>query len=436
MKILPEEAIVGIETFFTKESGIGGILRTIPEDFKVIEQSQLIPETHNGPITIATITAKNWETNHLIRELSQRLHISKKRIHFAGTKDKRAVTTQQMSFYNVTPTSLAQIELKDVSINSIFSAQKRLHIGDLQGNTFTITIRGVASSITENHIQQLLQPITDSQGFPNFFGIQRFGITRPITHLVGKYIFQANFEQAVLTYLTYLSETEHENAYNARKELLLTKDYKKAFHEFPNTLGFEKILLQHLTQHPDDYIGALEKLPKNLLTMFIYAYQSYVFNRILSTRIKENLPLNQAINGDVILPIQNSEILDKPICVTQENLVKVNKQLKKGRGFVSSILPGSNTTYASGKMGAIEERIINEEHIDIRNFIIPELPIVSSYGTRRSLLAPILNFSYSISPDEYYPKKQEMTLDFCLRKGCYATSLLREIMKASDIRSY
>ena len=290
--ILPEERAVGIEAFFTKQPGIGGRLRTIPEDFSVIEQTHPLPPSSKGPFTQATVTVKNWETNHLIHELARQLHISKKRIHFAGTKDKRAVTTQQMSFYRVPVEALHQINLKDVTFTSITPTEKPLRIGDLIGNMFTIRIRAIDPKVTSQTVKDLIQPLETINGCPNFFGIQRFGIIRPITHLVGKYMFQADFERAVQTYLTFLSDTEQEEAFIARKTLLETNDYKHAFHHFPDHLGFEKILLHHLIEKPKDYSGALEKLPQNLLTMFIYAYQSYLFNRILSKRIKQNLPFD------------------------------------------------------------------------------------------------------------------------------------------------
>jgi len=434
--ILPEERAVGIEVFFSKHPGIGGRLRTIPEDFSVIEQTHPITPSSKGPFTQATVTVKNWETNHLIHELAQQLHISKKRIHFAGTKDKRAVTTQQMSFFRVPVEALHQINLKDVSITAITPTEKPLRIGNLLGNLFTIRIRAIDPKVTSQTIQELIKPLEAMNGCPNFFGIQRFGIIRPITHLVGKYIFQADFKRAVQTYLTFLSDTEQEDAYTARKTLLENNDYKHAFHHFPDYLGFEKILLQHLVEKPNDYTGALEKLPRNLLTMFIYAYQSYLFNRILSKRIEQGLPFDQAIVGDVVLPIQKNQIMEDQIDVTKSNLKKVNAQLQRGRGVVSSILPGSDTTYASGDMGEIEQQIIQEENVDLRDFIIPEIPAASSYGTRRSIIAPFQEFTFSISNDTMHPKQKMVTLQFSLRKGCYATVLLREIMKASDIRSY
>ena len=59
-------------------------------------------------------------------------------------------------------------------------------------------------------------------------------------------------------------------------------------------------MLNKLVVDSEDFIGALKELPKNLLTMFVYAYQSYLFNKKLSRRIQKKLTLNAAVVGDII----------------------------------------------------------------------------------------------------------------------------------------
>ena len=68
------------------------------------------------------MTAINWETNLLVRELSNWLHISRQRIGFAGTKDKRAKTTRLMSFYKVPIKNLSNVKIGNVEINNIYQS--------------------------------------------------------------------------------------------------------------------------------------------------------------------------------------------------------------------------------------------------------------------------------------------------------------------------
>lgn len=430
------EQSIGLTTFYSKQQGIGGILRYQPEDFIVKERSLDFSEDPKGRFLLIKVTAKNWETNDLIREFAKRLHISKKRISFAGTKDKRAITTQILCFYNVTKEQLEPITISDVNFDILQYTRKKVRIGDLKGNDFSIVIRNVSSTIEQNDLDMLIKPFQSMQGFPNFFGVQRFGGIRPITHKVGRAMVNADFKKAVLIYLTERSEFEGEDATVARKELAEHMDVKKAFHEFPNRLRFEKIMLQHLDKNPDDYPGALKQLPKNLLTMFVYAFQSYLFNLMLSCRIKKEIPLNQAVVGDMILPMTHDGVNMNLIMVSDRNVEKVNQQIKKGKATVSCILPGSETTYANGEMGKIQQDVIKKEQVDIRDFIIPEIPPASSYGTYRSILSPIYDLSAEVKKDEFHHDHQKIVLSFSLLKGSYATSFLREMMKAEDITRY
>ena len=89
MKVLSVEKQIGIETFFTDVDGVGGKLRIFPEDFSVSEISIYPKEKKDGIFTIADVTSINWETNILVRDLSNWLHISRQRINFAGTKEKQ-----------------------------------------------------------------------------------------------------------------------------------------------------------------------------------------------------------------------------------------------------------------------------------------------------------------------------------------------------------
>ena len=147
MKVLDIEKKIGIKTFLTPFRGIGGKLRLYPEDFIVQEISNFPAKSESGIFLITTITSKNWETNLLIRKLSDSLHISKKRISFAGTKDKRAKTTQLMSFYDVTVENLLNIKIKDVSIENIYRSDKSIKLGNLSGNKFDVIVRAINDDV-------------------------------------------------------------------------------------------------------------------------------------------------------------------------------------------------------------------------------------------------------------------------------------------------
>src|SRR5512136_1147114 len=107
-------------------------------------------------------------------------------------------------------------------------------------------------------------------------------------------------------------------------------------------LTFERTMIAHLIDKPGDYLGALRTLPKNLLMMFVHAYQSYLFNRILSERIRAGLPINEPLVGDLVLPLNKLNLPDhdNPIPVTAENLDKAVKNSREGKAFVAGVLYG------------------------------------------------------------------------------------------------
>jgi tRNA pseudouridine13 synthase len=434
MKVLEYEDKIGIQIFLTKYKGIGGKLRRVPQDFIVEEISKYPEEKKDGDFSIVEINAVNWETNHLIKELSNKLHVSRKRISFAGTKDKRSKSKRLMSFYKISIEKLMDITLKDVEIKFLFQSDKPVRIGNLVGNKFDINIREIDDK-NVGDIDKIYSYIQDYGGFPNFYGIQRFGVVRPITHIVGKYLVKGDFEKAVMTYIANPMKDEDEVTYNLRRDLEKTLDYSAALKSYPKYLNFEKSMLNKLVVNPEDFIGALNELPRNLLTMFIYAYQSYLFNKIISSRILRDIPLNRAVIGDVIYPIKNNEIESREIPVSKINLDKVNQEIVKGKALVTGLLFGSHSIYSKGEVGDIEEKIIGEEKIDHRDFIIPDIPFISSKGSRRALLARVNNLNYSIEKDKTIDE-DFVNIKFDLSKGCYATSLLREFMKTEDIRNY
>lgn len=430
------EHAIGIDTYCSNHPGISGKIRVQIDDFKVTELFLHPPKKDNGSFTIAEVSCRNWETHTLVHEIARRLHCSQRRISFAGTKDKRAWTTQLMSFDHIPPEALMDLSIRDVTFANIYQSNTPVRIGDLQGNRFEITIRNIPKDISSEQIMSLLSCFQTWGGFPNFYGIQRFGIIRPITHLVGKSIIHGDFEKAALTYIANPIEGEKKETYALRQELEKTRDYTKAFHAYPDSLNFEKAMLNKLLQNPDDFIGAFNQLPKNLLLMFVNAYESFLFNKILSERLKRNMPIHQATVGDIIYPMRKNVISNEFIPVSQTNIDKVNAQISKKKAVVTGLLTGYDTVFAKGEMGEIEHAVIESEKIDLRDFIIPEIPFLSSSGSRRPLLALLPSLDWTFTKDELSDEHQALTLRFVLQKGCYATSLLREIMKSTDPKDY
>lgn len=183
--IITDDSQIGIGLHYTKNPGIGGCIRQQVDDFCVEELTNRV-ETANGSYLIVELTKRNWDTHRLIRELSRILRVSQDRFGWAGTKDKRALTKQKISIWNIGEEELARVRLKDVELKVIGRSNKKISLGDLWGNRFRITVRAVELSQEEALARVKAISSEFEKGAPNFFGVQRFGENRPVTHVVGE----------------------------------------------------------------------------------------------------------------------------------------------------------------------------------------------------------------------------------------------------------
>ncbi len=419
------EAIVGILGYATTTPGIGGRLKAEAEDFVVEELSSEPPKVVGGDRTVARIRTRNWETNRVVREMSRRLAVSRKRIRFAGTKDKRAITTQLFQF-DVPEDRVRSLRLADVEVLETWTTDRELEIGDLRGNRFRIVVRDLAvgEKGASPAIAATATQLELLGGFPNFFGLQRFGSVRPITHVVGRHIVRGEFKEAVDAYVANPIRGEGEDAYDARQELAASGDYAAALKAMPDVMGFEKAMLNYLVRRPGDYVGALGELPFNLVMMFVHGYQSYLFNRVMSERMRRGLPIHEPLVGDLVLPVGKEGLPDpeRPLPCEVTNEEKMRRQVRDGKAFVSGILFGSEVAFAGGPGGDIEREVVAAEGLKPEDFVIPRIPRLSSKGMRRALVASVGALRWSVTGDA-------ATFEFDLTKGAYATSVLREFMK-------
>ena len=428
---LVSQHIVGSESFFSKTSGIGGKLRKKSEDFNVEEVVSIpgrshwiwMQESSNGKHQIVKIKAKNWDTHVLVKELSRKLNIGQKSIGFAGTKDKRAITTQHFSV-KTSRENLSAINLENIELEFLHSSIKPIRLGNLVGNKFKIK---VTSSSNNDHITNIFSELEGF--FPNYFGIQRFGAVRPITHIVGEKIVQGDYEGAVLDYLTLGSPNF--GGHEGREYLSETKDFTKSLEKFPPHMLFERQLLGHLSRNKGDYTGAILQLPESLSKMLVHGYQSLIFNKVLDMRIKEGMDACLPQIGDYVMPADGYGGPDQRVTieVTERNQSKLSKRCREGKAWVAGLLPGANSNFSKGRQGELEKEVMNAFGVEFKDFIIDEIPELSSYGMYRPLFQKYNDIEVDYDSDN-------PVFSFWLHKGTYATSFLREIMKSSDVTVY
>ena len=429
---LTGQHIVGSESFLSKTSGIEGKLRKDPEDFEVEEIVSIPGRSHwiwmqknsNGKHSIVEIKAKNWDTHVLVKELSRKLNISQKSIGFAGTKDKRAITTQHFSL-RVAKEKIPTLDLENTDITFKHKSIKPIRLGNLVGNKFKIKIAN-----TVNGRENIDNILSELRGFfPNYFGVQRFGTVRPITHIVGEKIVRGDYEGAVFDYLTI--DSPKFAGVEGREFLLKTRDFVKSIDKFPAHMLFERQLLGHLSRNKGDFTGAILQLPESLSKMLVHGYQSLIFNKVLDLRMKEGIDAFLPQIGDLVMPADGYGGPDQRVTieVTERNQAKLSKRCREGKAWIAGLLPGANSNFSNGIQGELERQVMEELDVKFEDFIIDDMPELSSYGMYRPLFQKYNDIELEFDSGD-------PIFSFWLHKGTYATSFLREIMKSSDVTAY
>ncbi|MBN1245277.1 tRNA pseudouridine(13) synthase TruD [Candidatus Bathyarchaeota archaeon] len=446
------DKLLGIEVYATETAGIGGVIRESVEDFvveevlvdgskakieKAAEKTVLGASPSMQPYLLCVLVKRNWDTFIALRNIAKQLDLSQGQIHIAGIKDAKAVTAQHITVENCSLEDAAKVNVKDIKIRPVGYVHDKLSPYYLLGNHFTIRIKAIkrSESTVAKRIAETASALGAVGGIPNFFGHQRFGTTRPITHLVGKAILEGDFEEAALLFLAKPSVHEHPASRNARGELQSTRDFKQALQNFPRQLRFERLMLRHLVDKPDDFVGAFARLPVKLQALFVQACQSYLFNRFLSERIKSGFSLNRAEAGDYVVNVERSGLpmVNVAKVASAETVMEVNESIKAGRMRVALPLIGIKQKPSQGAMGQIERQILEEEGIRTENFRVNEISRVAGRGGLRAVLTPVQDFKLhgtsTVAPDQ---NESQADLSFMLLRGSYATVLLREIMKPEN----
>jgi tRNA pseudouridine13 synthase len=386
----------------SKTDGIGGTIKSMPEDFIVeeissdgtvleLDKKSTKPDSE-GEFVHFILQKKDWATSSAIHEIGKRLGVGKKRFSYAGTKDKTAISTQLVSAYDIPKERILSLKIKDIQINGAWVADDKVRLGQHIGNRFTIRVEGALEN-AQDTVGRIRQEL--SEQFPNYFGEQRFGTTRRNTHHIGQKLLQGRMEDALKLFLCDTEGEKNREASEARKALAETGNYSQASMDYPKHLRLERTVIAHLDRYPGNYANALRKLPRTILLLFVHAFQSDLFNRLLSDRIAE---------GELVL--EEGEYF----CSGDFGFPDISKA--EAEGWICGKIIG----YESPLNGR-EKNLLEELGMEKESFRMRSMPEIASKGTYRTLMAPLIDFKFNAD-----------TFSFALPKGAYATVAMREFI--------
>ena len=229
--------------YITTIPSLGGRIKQIPQDFRVSEVGvdyitsiKYLPDKkveeidwnsvfENKPkdkdYLIVDMEKINITTTSAINQLSRFIHVSRKKINYAGLKDKRSISSQRLSIYNPEKDRISKFLYKNIKVYNPFWSSEDITIGKLKANKFEITIRQIVDKSKDDIKKIILEDFKEikEKSLINYFGEQRFGGIREITHRVGKLILMKRYKEAVILYLTSTSSYENQEIQDARNSL-------------------------------------------------------------------------------------------------------------------------------------------------------------------------------------------------------------------------
>ncbi|MEN8126792.1 MAG: tRNA pseudouridine(13) synthase TruD [Planctomycetota bacterium] len=393
--------------------GIGGNIKTIPADF-VVEEIPQYEFCGCGTHIYAFVQKKNLSTQDMIDLIARTLGVRKMDIGYAGRKDARAITRQWISVEHIDPAKLAELESPKLKILDVTRHTNKLKVGHLAGNRFALRLRNVNCPIEDalNTAQKILDVLT-TKGVPNYFGPQRFGY-RGDSHLLGGAVIKKN-TQDFFDILLGRPELAPDDEFIEARTLYHQGLYEEAFYKWHSAFGDHRKALKTLIRLNGNTNRSFRQFDKRLLRLFVAAWQSDLFNRVLAARMPD---INTLLNGDMAYKHENGA----SFCV--ENAAIEQPRCDGFEVSPTGPLIGSRMKPLDGPAGDIENPLLNE--LELNKDSLSRMKKFGGVGGRRPLRFRPEKTKIAAGTDEH---GDYLEFHFDLPSGCYATTLLREITK-------
>ena len=422
---------IGITCYTTKFAGSGGKIRRDPTDFVVDE---IIDDRYKNEIDASSSMTENTvdstdsldtlypvyslnktliDTNHALSDIYKRCGL---RLYSLGLKDARAVTTQYV-YSKTKRTHTKNIKTSRYALRLLGYTKKPLSKKCMIGNRFKIRItEAVGNDLTQLRVG--ISEFNEYKKILNFYGYQRFGSSRPVTHLIGKALVQKQYLQAIDYILSYVSphDSDHVDTNYIRKELADPSKYAQVYPDMPPHMDLEKIVVRELIKHGDP-LRAIRALPVHMRRFYVQAFQSYLFNLTLDSAFSYGEDVFAAQSGDVCY--DTSGILGK-----YEQGLGGSDDDDCAQSLAIPIVGYSY--YKKTRFDFYVSKILAEQEVTPRDFFLKEIQEASGEGGFRNAVMAVHDFKVLDSDNN------NNTVSFRLSRGSFATMLMREIIKPTN----
>jgi tRNA pseudouridine13 synthase len=384
-------------------------LKQQPDDFRVEEITDVAPSVA-GPFALYRLEKSGWTTPDALAALRRRWKIEPRRVSYGGLKDRHATTVQYVTIFHGPRRELHHHE---VTVTYLGQTAQPYTSHDIRRNRFLLTLRDLGVAETER--AQAVLPRLAAEGVPNYFDDQRFGsVAGAGKEFIARLLVRGQFEDALR--LALAGRYEYDRNEQKKEKRILTAhwgDWPACKERLPR--GHARSLVDYLCVHPGDYRGAVARLRPELRGLYLSAYQSHLWNRLLARWLRQHVPPEKLWP----VPLRLGEV---PFHTG------LGPDLHQQLARLTLPLPSARL-----KLGPDDPReelvrvVVAEEGLELRDLQVRGIrEMFFSRGERAALCLPHA-FGFTCAPDELHRGKHKLTLTFELDRGCYATLLVKAL---------
>jgi tRNA pseudouridine13 synthase len=384
-------------------------LKQLPEDFFVEELTERQAGTE-GEFGLYRLEKSGWTTPDALQTIRRRWKLDLGRISYGGLKDRHAHTVQ---YFTIRRGPHRQLTHQKIHVDYLGRVKEPFTSRDIRGNRFRLVVRALDEPSMEHAIQSLGEVRRD--GVPNYFDDQRFGSVSSGGQFVGKALAVGNFEDALRLALAGPYRFDRA-AQKHEKAVLLAHwgDWAVCKAHLPR--GHARLLVDYLLHHPGDFRGGIARLRPELRGLYLSAYQSHLWNRMLARWLRDNLRPDQLLNVKLrmaTMPMHRQ--LDE---IQRAKLATLDLALPTARGTIDSADAGT----------AIMQAILQEEGLTRDQLKVKGLrEVFFSRGLRAALCLPA-SLQFEAGADDQNRRRQKLMLAFDLPRGSYATLIIKRLV--------
>ncbi len=390
------------------------------EDFVVQEEHVAEPSPNPQSQIIFRLVKRDWDTFDLLDLLARRLKIPKQDISVAGIKDRHGRTEQLVSirYRQGLRASIAVLPPEDnFTLTFLGYRAAPITAKDIRGNHFTITIR----DIVPHNLQRCLAnaEIVARWGVPNYYDEQRFGSARHGRGFMGKEIFRGKREKALRL---YFEPSKFDNRKTRLLKSCVVENWGKWDCCLEEAFGEYRRILTYLSGHKQAFHKALALIDRRFLVFVLNAYQSFLFNEILSAYLAN-------LQGEHGLIFDQHPYSLGQFLFYRDLPEPLFEQLRAKRLPV----PGWDSQIGDPAIAEITAKVLEREEIELRDLKVRQMSRIYINGIQRPAILLPEGFAIErVENDELYKSKKKITLKFFLPRGGYATLILKRLEASSE----